>query len=787
MSYYAFLPFAGCVANILLGLYIINRGYREKGNQVFFLFNMAIAYWSFLDVLRRIAPDEGTALFWMRTGTLGSCYSSAFLLHFFIIYTRTHIGQIKAPFFWILYTIPFVFFILEHMTDRITNGVTAVYWGYKPIEGDWYHIHLIFIVGCAAAALVLNIRYLIKAETGKDKSRSYLLMIAISIVLVGGIITEIIPQYFKLDIVPLTTTLTTLMAFVLGFAIIKHDLMTPISYGIQKKLDFLVSRSPAVISTCENTSKGLIHTYISNNVQSILGYHPRDLLDDPELWKNRVHPNDLPQVEQGNRNLMETGVSVSEYRFLNSQGTYRWLHDEKCLYTHPDTRREIISCWYDITESKKAEEQLSSAKDELERRVKERTRELLDANAALHLEIKERRKTEEKLKHKTIEAESANKAKSDFLANMSHELRTPLNGVLGMNTLLMSTSLDTEQKTYVDTIETSSRELLKLITDILDFSRIEAGSLRLDNKNFDLYRFMKDFHRFFSFQAEQKDLKLNLHIQDRVPQWIICDPGRLNQILANIVDNSIKFTNQGWIDISVDLQHRSLNDVSLLFTVKDTGPGLPGKNTERLFDSFTQGDSSTTKKFGGTGLGLSIARQLCRLMNGDIQATNHPEKGAVFYFTIACKASKHEAVKKPLADQNVLNRKRCGRILLVEDNAINRKVATGILKKSGFQVDIAENGEEALTHLKKTKFDAVLMDCRMPVMDGYEATRKIRLKETGVLQPEIPVIALTANAMEGDEKKCRDAGMNDYLSKPVKSAKLLKVLDQWILSSSKNA
>jgi PAS domain S-box-containing protein len=481
--------------------------------------------------------------------------------------------------------------------------------------------------------------------------------------------------------------------------------------------------------------------------KQILGYQEHEMPDSDQAWESRVHPEDFPRVQRELQDHLDrkTRFYVTEYRIRTRDGSYKWvLARGQALWDEAGNPVRMVGSHSDITERKAAEEALRRARDE---------------------------------------AEAGNRAKSEFLANMSHEIRTPMAGVLGMIDLVLSTGITPQQKEYLDTARDSADSLLLLLNEILDLSKIEAKRLELAPVAFSIRQSVEGAVRLFAVRAQEKGLALTSTVEEDIPDMLVGDPLRIRQILLNLVGNAIKFTDAGSVAVRLMVESRTGSTVLIRVEVTDTGIGIPADKHQLVFDRFRQADGSMSRRHMGSGLGLTISAHLVDLMGGGIGLRSEEGTGSTFFFTVPLELANadlagHHSGSEPSATPSANQPPAAAhglRILLAEDNAVNQKLAALLLKREGHDVTVVGDGNEAVRAVAQDSFDVVLMDLQMPEMDGFEATAAIRAAERGTGR-HLRIVALTAHAMKDDHDKCLDAGMDDYLTKPIDPARLRNAL-----------
>lgn len=522
-----------------------------------------------------------------------------------------------------------------------------------------------------------------------------------------------------------------------------HRTLTEELENSRKFLDSVIENIPNMLFVKEANELKFVR--FNRAGEELLGIKRQDLLGkkDFDLFPKQQAEN---FTNQDRSVLKSKGLLITEEELIKTKANgQRWVRTKKIpILDELGDARYILGISEDITDTKLANETQRSA-----------------------LKL----------------AEESNTMKTQFLANMSHEIRTPINGILGLAELVLDGNLSREQREYLSTLRLSAEALLRVVNDVLDYSKIEADAVEIIKTPFSVQETLSEVSSLFQRSFQEKEIQYHVCYDQKIPKQIVGDQFRIRQILTNLLSNAIKFTSpRGSIKLSADLISYNDQNRQIEFSVEDTGIGISPDKLELIFKPFAQADTSITRNFGGTGLGLTICRELTELMGGRISAASAPGKGARFSITLPCEEPSSDSQttqSKPLAQQNYASKQprlKGHSILLAEDNPVNQVVARNTLEKLGYKVTVATNGEEALSKLKNTDFDLVLMDIQMPVMDGMSAVIEIRKREAEQNRCKVPVIAMTAHALEGDKEKFLAAGMDDYISKPFKRTELLNLI-----------
>lgn len=740
MSGFALISLLAFLVLIFLGCFVLYKDSKNLLNKLFFAYCLVGCYGAFMEYSIIEAESIERVSFWLNQYTLIWPYLLALQIHFVLLFIEKRALALNKVANALIYGPAIVFSLVGFIVDDFKRIPFEESWGWAllaPENSFIVYVANFYISGVALLAIILSLNYTIKKRSDPKKYRQGIFVfIGLFMTMIWSILTAGVLPDMGIATPSLVSTGSFLGAIFFGYAVLKHGLFV------------LTAKTAAEgIITTMNDSLFLVDpnnkVQVANNAaMRTLGYHQDELIDQPlsdflddRLFNEDDHPDDKALPGSEFVSDVETTLKAKNGNHIPISLSASIMKDTK---GHP---LGTIYVGRDITERKEAQEALVQTNNQLTEAIT-------------------------KAKEMATQAESANQAKSEFLANMSHEIRTPMNAVIGMTGLLLDTELDEEQRDFAETVRNSADALLMVINDILDFSRIEAGKLELETVDFDLRNTVEDVTGMLAPRAFQNNLEFACVLDPEVPSWLMGDPGRLRQILINLVGNAFKFTDRGEVVISVDLEQEDNFTATVKFSVRDTGIGIPEDRLDRLFKSFSQVDASTTRKYGGSGLGLAISKQLAELMGGAIGCDSAYGEGSTFWFTAVFG-------KQPVvADQEMtipcdLKAKK---ILGVDDNPTNLKVLTNYFKTWGFQYGTAGSGREALRLLMEAAqagrpFDVAILDQMMPEMDGEMLGRKI--KDDPLIKDTV-LVMLSSVGLRGDALRVKDIGFAAYLTKPIK-------------------
>ena len=634
MNFYFLLPLFGFIANVFLGFVVIFHDNRKSENRYFFMFTIALAYWSIMNFLTFCAPNSETALFWARMAPLGACFTALFLLHYFIIYTHVDITKLIKYILFSLYSISIIISLFSVFTSMIIKNVSVSFWGYQRQVGIVYYLETLFILGCIIVGLYLNLKYYYKLNTKSGKKQSRLLSLAMLVPLMGGILSEPIPKILGIEVIPLSTTLSTIMAAIIGYAIYKYKLLTPFSDGLHEKLNFLVSKSPTVLYNIEINGSYKMQ-FMSSNIKTILGYEFSKITKTNciDFWTNLIHPDDRSNVIAAGLKLKSTGSLILEYRIKDINEDYHWIHDVQQIITHEEGKEEIVGSWYDITERKMIEKELCDYRDHLKKIVKERTSELEKELSKRKLAEKKLVTTKNdlekfalKMQYLNDELKDSNEELQHFAYIASHDLLEPLRMISNYTKLLekrYKDKLDDDANEFIHYAVDGAIRMKKLINGLLSFSRISTNAQPLVET--DINEIISDILNDLQFQINETKTIINY---TNLPS-VSVDKIQITRVFQNLISNAIKFSNTTQPEINIDVKN---DDKYWIFLIKDNGIGIDVDDEEKVFQMFYR--LHTREEYPGTGIGLAICKKIIKRHNGKIWFDTEKGKGTTFQFTI---------------------------------------------------------------------------------------------------------------------------------------------------------